>query len=64
MKKKLAVLAAAAVAAGILFSGCGGSKNGGTKSSSAAWKPEKDVKIIVAYKVCRPAPGHRKQTRG
>ena len=50
MKKKLAVLAAAAVAAGILFSGCGGSKNGGTKSSSAAWKPEKDVKIIVAYK--------------
>ena len=31
MKKKLAVLAAAAVAAGILFSGCGGSKNGGTK---------------------------------
>ena len=50
MKKKLAVLAAAAVAAGILFSGCGGSKNGGTKSSSAAGKPEKDVKIIVAYK--------------
>ena len=50
MKKKLAVLAAAAVAAGILLGGCGGSKNGGTKSSSAAWKPEKDVKIIVAYK--------------
>ena len=50
MKKKLAVLAAAAFTAGILLSGCGGSKNGGTKSSSAAWKPEKDVKIIVAYK--------------
>lgn len=50
MKKKLAVLAAAAVAAGILLGGCGGSKNGGAKSSSAAWKPEKDVKIIVAYK--------------
>ena len=78
MKKKLAVLAAAAFTAGILLSGCGGSKGGDTKSSSAAWKPEKDVKIIVAYKagsgtdtgarqrqkVCRPDPGHRKQTRG
>lgn len=50
MKKKLAVLAAAAFTAGILLSGCGGSKGGDTKSSSAAWKPEKDVKIIVAYK--------------
>ena len=50
MKKKLAVLAAAAVAAGILLGGCGGSKSGGAKSSSSAWKPEKDVKIIVAYK--------------
>lgn len=50
MKKKLALLAAAAVAAGILLGGCGGSKSGGAKSSSAAWKPEKDVKIIVAYK--------------
>lgn len=28
----------------------GGSKGSDTKSSSAAWKPEKDVKIIVAYK--------------
>lgn len=82
MKKKLALLAAAAVAAGILLGGCGGSKGSDTKSSSAAWKPEKDVKIIVAYKsrfrygyrrasagqqcqeVCRPDPGHRKQTRG
>ena len=80
MKKKLAVLAAAAFTAGILLSGCGGSKGSDTKSSSAAWKPEKDVKIIVAYKagscllyasacqqrqeVCRPDPGHRKQTRG
>lgn len=50
MKKKLALLAAAAVAAGILLGGCGGSKGSDTKSSSAAWKPEKDVKIIVAYK--------------
>ena len=50
MKKKLAVLAAAAFTAGILLSGCGGSKGSDTKSSSAAWKPEKDVKIIVAYK--------------
>lgn len=41
MKKKLAVLAAAAFTAGILLSGCGGSKGGDTKSSSAAWKPEK-----------------------
>lgn len=49
MKKKLAVLAAAAFTAGILLSGCGGSKGSDTKSSSAAWKPEKDVKIIVAY---------------
>lgn len=29
MKKKLAVLAAAAFTAGILLSGCGGSKGGG-----------------------------------
>lgn len=36
MKKKLALLAAAAVAAGILLSGCGGSKNGVAKSSPAA----------------------------
>lgn len=50
MKKKLAVLAAAAFTAGILLGGCGGSKGSDTKSSSAAWKPEKDVKIIVAYK--------------
>ena len=50
MKKKLAVLAAAAVAAGILLGGCGGSKSGGAKSSSSAWKPEKDVKIIVCHR--------------
>lgn len=48
MKKKLVLLAAAVVAAGILVGGCG---KGATKTdASGAWKPEKDVKIIVAYK--------------
>lgn len=49
MKKKLAVLAAAAFTAGILLSGCGGSKGGDTKSSSAAWKPEKFEYNAVPY---------------
>ena len=48
MKKKLVLLAAAVVAAGLLVGGCG---KGATKTdTSGAWKPEKDVKIIVAYK--------------
>ena len=49
MKKKLAMLAAVSLTAGVLIAGCGGSK-GDTKKSDAPWKPEKDVRIIVAYK--------------
>lgn len=48
MKKKVALFAAAALAAGLLMSGCG--KQGAKTDASGAWKPEKDVKIIVAYK--------------
>ena len=49
MKKKLAMLAAVSLTAGVLLTGCGGSK-GDTQKSDAAWKPEKDVRVIVAYK--------------
>lgn len=50
MKKKLVYLAAAALACGILLGGCGGSGSKSGGNSDAAWKPEKDVKVIVAYK--------------
>ena len=48
MKKKLAVLAAAAFTAGILLSGCGGSKGGGTKKNPAPRETGKKGKNIVA----------------
>ena len=49
MKKKLLLAAAAILSAGILLGGCGGGSKSAAKSG-AAWKPEKDVKVIVAYK--------------
>lgn len=48
MKKKLALIGVAALSAGLLFAGCG--KKDNAQSSGATWKPEKDVKVIVAYK--------------
>lgn len=47
MKKKSFLLAALALTASLLLSGCGGKKNIEVKDD---WKPQKDVKIIVAYK--------------
>lgn len=48
-KKKMAWIGTAVLAAGILFTGCGGdSKSSG--NSGGDWKPTKDVKVIVAYK--------------
>ena len=54
MKKKLAMLAAVSLTAGVLIAGCGGSK-GDTKKSDAPWKPEKDVRINTgAVTACPP----------
>ena len=49
MKKKSAILVAAALSAIVLTAGCGGSKDG-SANAKGPWKPEKDVKVIVAYK--------------
>lgn len=49
MNKKLVWFGMAAVAAGLLIGGCGGKASSDNKSD-AAWKPTKDVKVIVAYK--------------
>ncbi len=49
MNKKLAWIGMAAVAAGLLIGGCGG-KAKSDNAGGAAWKPTKDVKVIVAYK--------------
>ena len=48
MNKKLALLGVAVLSAGILFAGCGNKDK--KAASDAAWKPTKDVKVIVAYK--------------
>lgn len=49
MNKKVAWIGMAAVAAGLLIGGCGG-KSSSDNKADAAWKPTKDVKVIVAYK--------------
>lgn len=49
MNKKLALLGVAVLSAGILFAGCGNKDK--KAAGDAAWKPTKDVKVIVAYKV-------------
>lgn len=48
MNKKLALLGVAVLSAGILFAGCGNKDK--KAAGDAAWKPTKDVKVIVAYK--------------
>lgn len=49
MNKKLVWIGAIAVAAGLMIGGCGGKASSDNKAD-AAWKPTKDVKVIVAYK--------------
>lgn len=49
MNKKLVWIGVAAVAAGLMIGGCGGKASSDNKAD-AAWKPTKDVKVIVAYK--------------
>ena len=48
MNKKLALLGVAVLSAGILFAGCGNKDK--KAAGDVAWKPTKDVKVIVAYK--------------
>lgn len=49
MNKKWAWIGIAAVTAGLVLGGCGGKAKGDNKADGA-WKPTKDVKVIVAYK--------------
>ena len=49
MNKKLVLLGVAVLSAGILFAGCGNKDK--KAAGDAAWKPTKDVKVIVADKV-------------